>query len=96
MDSIFESDPKFTVTFEHCFIEVSLTLRIDAKAYPMTNRLGRESTEQMNDICSQAIAQSAQQISLLVVQSHGVFEKSVRQADISLHRSQLKSSLSTT
>lgn len=96
MDSIFESDPKFTVAFEHCFIDVSLTLRIDAKAYPLTNRLGRESTEQMNDICSQAISASAQKISHLIVQAHGVFQQAVLQAESSLHYSQLNPSQSTT
>jgi len=96
MDSIFESDPKITITFEHCFIETSLTLRVLAKEYPMLNPLLRENTEQMRDVFCGAIALSVSEISKKVLEAHSLFEVSVGQALGDLHHSQLKSSLSTT
>ena len=96
MDSIFESDPKITITFEHCFIETSLTLRVLAKEYPMLNPLGRESTEQMRDVFCGAIALSVSEISNKVLEAHSLFGESVGRAQVALHGPQLKSSLSTT
>lgn len=93
--SIFESNPKITVNFEHCFIEASLTLQVQASSYPLTVEPDQENTELMRKIFCEAISESIQRVSELVLQSHCEFEKAFHQAQGSVRLSQLKSSEST-
>lgn len=96
MDSIFNDDPKITITFEHAFIEASVTLKVRVKDYPMIFQHGQEPSAQVRDIYSAAVAASAQNIANAIVQAHAAFEESFHKAHADFRFSQLKSSQSTT
>lgn len=77
---IFKDDPVITVSLKHCFIEASLTLRVQADSYPLTVRPDQESTELMRETFCKAVEMSVRDVAKAVAESHDVFESAFHEA----------------
>lgn len=75
----FEGDPKITLTLEHLFIEVSVSVKVLAESYPVTCGLDEDTSEVRRSLFLQAIKQVSPHIADAAAQSHVAFEKAYQQ-----------------
>lgn len=71
----FEGDPKVTFTIEHCFIEVSVSVKVLSESYPVTCGIDEDKSEVRRSLLLTAAKAVAPRIAHAAAESHIAFEE---------------------
>lgn len=75
----FEGDPKITLTLEHLFIEVSVSVKVRSESYPVTGKFDEDMSEVRRSLFLQAVEAVAPRIARAASESHVAFEEAYQQ-----------------